>query len=49
MCQSFRGTTIYMECLEFKCLDYKIWNFYVKCLEFENLKTKMSELGCVNT
>jgi len=40
---------------------YSIWNvwnlnvwitkfeLYVKCLEFENLRTKMSELGYVNT
>ncbi len=33
-----------MECLESKCLDYKIWILYEKRLEFEILRTKMFEL-----
>jgi hypothetical protein len=61
MCQTCQGTTIYgmfgiLKLWKLKCLNsnvwilkIKIWNSYVKCLESENLKTKMSELGCVNT
>ncbi len=29
-------------------LKLKIWKFYVKCMEFEDLKSEMSEFGCVN-
>ncbi len=32
-----------------KVMKTKIKILYVKCLESENLKTKMCELGCVNT
>jgi len=33
---------------EYWKLKTEIWNLYVKCLEYENLKTKMSKLGCLN-
>jgi hypothetical protein len=34
---------------EYLKLKIEIWNLYVKCLEFENLKTKMSKFGSMNT
>jgi len=34
---------------EYWKLKIENWNLYVKCLESEILKTKMFELGCVNT
>jgi hypothetical protein len=34
---------------EYLKLKIKNWNLYVKHLELKNLKTKMSEFGCVNT
>jgi hypothetical protein len=33
---------------EYWKLKTEIWNMYVKYLEYENLKSKMSELKCVN-
>jgi hypothetical protein len=33
---------------EFQCVDNESWNLYVKYLESKILKTKMSELKCVN-
>jgi hypothetical protein len=46
MCKTSQGITIYGM---FGIQNFEIWNWnlYVKCLEFENLKTKMSRLGCV--
>jgi hypothetical protein len=45
-----------LKCWELKCLKWDVWilkvenwKLYVKCLEFEMLRTKMFELGCVNT
>jgi hypothetical protein len=34
---------------EYWKLKTEIWNLYVKFLEYEILRTKMFELGCVNT
>jgi len=40
-----------MKCLNFNAWIQKAenWNLYVKCLKSENLRIKMSEMGCVNT
>jgi hypothetical protein len=60
MCQTCQGIVVH-ECLESKLLKIEMlnfdlwilkvknWNLYVKCLESEILKTKMFELGYVNT